>query len=190
MQSIRASRSISERMPNSIRLAPFWTENSGSLALAKACLTVRPTRVIRCVERMEIRAGRGGVEHSKALVHEEDFVGPCWKRLLRGLTTVVIEMNVCDVERSLQLSNNIDKPRLLIVVELDGELIDSLEDCIRRLRECIPFSAFDIHLDDQTFAGISIFSELVDNGVERAPFLNTGRSGHAFAVEDGGAART
>ena len=70
------------------------------------------------------------------------------------------------------------------MMELNRELIDSLENRIGRRRQRLPFGAFDIYLDDETTASILVLHKLLCERVEDAAVLiDSAFAAEAFRVE-------
>ncbi len=120
------------------------------------------------------------------LAHKEDFIRPGRERIEPLQATVVVEMQMGDMEELLQASHD---GHLLLEsdpVELDHELLGTREDFIRGLRQCGPLRAFDVHFDDDRIPSVPIPLDLILEAVEDSRrFIDTGNWRDAFGMELG-----
>src|SRR5215510_14348268 len=101
------------------------------------------------------------VGYPEVLVDEQDFVRPRGKRRDSSTATVVVEVQVRDVEAPLQLSHHLDVLWLFNPVKLDGELIDASENRFRDLQECVPLRPFHVDFHDDMVPCVAIPCELM-----------------------------
>ena len=80
----------------------------------------------------------------------------------------VVEVEIHEIEVPLQLTERLENPRIVEPVHFHRELRNRREQFVWRCEKRFPFSAFDVHLDDHTPAGIAVFANLVFQRVEEA----------------------
>jgi hypothetical protein len=77
-------------------------------------------------------------------------------------------VDVRDVERLLQLLNDVDVARIVQLMKLDHQLIDVFEGAVGGGGEGVPLRVLHVHLHQQVLARVTIGGDLVGDVVELA----------------------
>ena len=97
-------------------------------------------------------------------------------------------MEVHEIEVPVQLTEHLENLRIVEAVHFHRELRNRSEQFVWRCEKRFPFPAFDVHLDDQTPAGIAVFADLVFQRVEETRIPVAGPISDAFVVKNKAAA--
>ena len=152
-------------------------------------LTIAPCRRVRRIQRTHRRGNRRRrIDDTDTLVHPEYLVRPCRQRCCFRRARPVVEVEIHEIEVLLQLTERFENLWIVESVHFHRELRNRREQFVRRCEERFPFSAFDIHLDDHTLAGIAVFADLVFQRVEEVRFPIARVISDAFVVKDESAA--
>ena len=81
-------------------------------------------------------------------------------------------MQACDEKEPLQVANRVDEAIFSNTVKLDGNLVDSLEERVRRPQKRVPFRAFDVDLQNDVPLGVSVGNCLVLDAIEQATVVD------------------
>ena len=100
----------------------------------------------------------------------------------------VVEVEVHEIEVSLQLPEHLDNLRIIKAVHLHRDLRNRRQQIIRGYEERIPFPTLDIHLDDNAPAGVAVPPDLVFQRIEETRLPVAGLIADAFVVKNKGAA--
>ncbi len=137
-----------------------------------------------------IGAGTGDrrIDDADALVHPEHLVRPRRQRRCFRRARPVVEVKIHEIKIPLQLTERLENPRIVEPVHFHRELRNRREQFVWRCEKRFPFSAFDVHLDEHTPAGITVFADLIFQRVEEARFPVARPISDAFVVKDKSAA--
>ena len=152
-------------------------------------LAIGPRRRVRRVQRTHRRGDRRRrIDDADALVHPEHLVRPRRERRCFRRARPVVEVEIHEIEIPLQLTERLENPRIVEPVHFHRELRNRREQFVWRCEKRFPFSAFDVHLDEHTPAGIAVFADLIFQRVEEVRFPIARPISDAFVVKDKSAA--
>ena len=138
-----------------------------ALRCRRAQLTIGPRRRVGRVQWTHRRGNRRRrIDDADAFVHPEHLVRPRRERRCFRCARPVVEVEIHEIEVPLQLTERLENLRIVEPVHFHRELRNRREQFVWRCEKRFPFSAFDVHLDDHTPAGIAVFANLVFQRVE------------------------
>ena len=111
------------------------------------------------------------------------LVRPRRKRRRLRRARPVVEVEVHEIEVPLQFSDYLENLRITVAVHLHRDLRNRREQFVGGREERIPFSALNVHLDDQAPTGVAVPSDLVFQRVEEMRFPVAGPIADAFVVK-------
>ena len=149
-----------------------------------AQLTIGPCRRVGRVQRAHRRRnGRRRIGHTDPLIHPMHLVRPCGQR--RGLRRArpVVEVEVHEIEVPLQLPEDLHNLRIVEAVHLHRDLRNRRQQLVWGCEQRIPFPTLNVHLDDQTPAGVAVPPDLIFQRVEETRLPMAGPVTDAFVVK-------